>query len=448
MSENRESLERTPLYIEQSPIPIRKLEYREVVDDVMLSCVDGVGALTTQRLLQCFGSASAALAASELELREKARVKESVARKIREARGTIDASAIVRFCEENNIQILTLADSRYPERLRELDNPPPLLYVRGTMTEADRFAISIVGTRNVTNYGRAQATRLARDLAEMGFTIVSGLALGVDGVSHRAALDAKGRTIAVLGGGVARIYPREHEDLAARVVQSGALISEYHPLMEPLSGNFPARNRIVSGLSVGVLVIESKLKGGSMITARYAAEQNREVFAVPGAVDVETSRGCHALIREGAALVETAEDIVAALPAYARPEGVHERSVDFDVVAPGTLGITERSLASIRREPRSSGNSRRTKKTDQEAPSLLTLPPEPTRPKERPALPPLNDDERKIVDSLKDAPITIDELIRATGLASSRVISLISALEFKKVLKRCEGASVMLRDDV
>ena len=446
MNESIETMDRAPLYVERSSIPLRELEYREVVDDVMLACVDGVGALTTQRLLQCFGSATAALNAKEAELREKARVKEKVARKICEARGSIDALAIVKFCEENDIQILTLADVRYPERLRELDNPPPLLYVRGRITAADRYAISIVGTRGVTNYGRTQATRIARELSEMGFTIVSGLALGVDGCAHRAALDAKGRTIGALGGGVARIYPREHEDLAARVVQSGALISEYHPLMEPLAGNFPARNRIVSGLSVGVLVIESKLKGGSMITARYAAEQNREVFAVPGPVDQETSRGCHALIREGAALVETAEDVLAALPPFAVPDGVRSRRLSDEPVAPGTLGITERSLDSIRRAPRGSSGARRKKTAEQSVPSLLAHASSPAV-KERAPLPPLNDDERKIVEGVGDEPVMIDELIRTTGLPSSRVIALISALEFKKVLKRCEGASVALRDD-
>ncbi|MBQ2789794.1 MAG: DNA-processing protein DprA, partial [Thermoguttaceae bacterium] len=269
----------------------------ELVDDILLSTVDGVGPMTAERLIAYFGSASEVLRASRRDLERVEKVGPTLARKISQAREACDVEALIRFCEENGIEIVALRDARYPERLREIDNPPRLLYVRGSFAPEDRTAIAVVGTRGATRYGLDQAARLGRELAEAGFTVVSGLALGIDGAAHRGALDAGGRTLAALGGGVAKVYPREHGDLARRVAESGAVFSEYHPLTSPLAGNFPARNRIVSGLSLGVLVIESPLRSGSLITARLAAEQNREVFALPGPVDRETSRGCHQLLR-------------------------------------------------------------------------------------------------------------------------------------------------------
>ena len=234
-------------------LELRQYEPAELADEILLASVNGVGPLTAERLLERFGSASGVLRASIGELMQVERVGRNLAEKIVNASQEVDALAIVRFCEENGIVVLTPRDSRYPSRLREIEKPPRLLYVRGEIRPEDRRAISIVGTRSATPYGLEQTARLACGLVEAGFTIISGLALGIDGCAHRTALDAKGRTLAVLGGGVARIYPREHEDLAARVMNSGALISEYHPLTTPLAGNFPARNRIVSGLSIGTL---------------------------------------------------------------------------------------------------------------------------------------------------------------------------------------------------
>ena len=257
--------------------------------------------------------------ASRRDLERVEKVGPTLARKISQAREACDVEALIRFCEENGIEIVAFRDARYPARLREIDNPPRLLYVRGSFAPEDRAAIAIVGTRGATRYGLDQARRLGRELAEAGFTVVSGLALGIDGAAHRGALEVGGRTLAALGGGVAKVYPREHEDLARLIANSGAVFSEYHPLTSPLAGNFPARNRIVSGLSLGVLVVESPLRSGSLITARLAAEQNREVFALPGPVDRETSRGCHQLLREGAALVESVEDVLAVLPPFERP---------------------------------------------------------------------------------------------------------------------------------
>ena len=430
---------------------LRQYAPDELADDILLSTVDGVGPLTTERLLERFGSASEALRAPISELMQVEKVGESLARKIANANQNVDVDAIIRFCEENAITILTLQDVRYPKRLREIATPPRLLYVRGEFKPEDNRAISVVGTRSATNYGRSQTNRIVRQLVEAGFTIVSGLALGIDGYAHRAALNAKGRTIAVLGGGVARIYPREHEDLAARVMNSGAIISEYHPLTTPLSGNFPARNRIVSGLSIGVLVVESGRRGGSMITARFAAEQNRELYAVPGPVDSPVSQGCHELLRDGAILVETVEDILSSLPSYEiKPLIVDElKRINDDRIAEGTAGITERSIASIARAkpPAKSKPKRAPKKAEPERSLLTPIPSnnaEELKPEPSP-LPPLSEAERAIVEQVGDKTVSIDELIRAVKLPASSVLGTITALEFKKVLRRCAGNAVARR---
>ena len=412
----------------------------EIADDVLLSTVDGVGPLTTERLVDYFGSATEVLKAPVGELCRVEKVGAKLAAKIRDARNACDIDALVNFCVVNDVQIVALFDARYPARLREIANPPRLIYVRGEILEQDRRAIAIVGTRDATPYGRAQATRLARELSESGFTIVSGLALGIDGCAHRAALDAGGRTLAALGSGVVKIYPREHEDLAARVMRSGALISEYHPLCAPLAGNFPARNRIISGLSIGTLVVESAKRGGALVTARFAAEQNREVFAVPGPVDQPTSQGCHQLLREGAALVESVDDVIEALPVFERPTPRDIRRNEIDgrevggQIAPGSLGIAVSALDAI--------DTRRDKKT-KKAPSKSARK-ESEKSEETPPrpLPPLSEDERRLVEAIGDAPKSIDLAIRESGLSASRVVGLIASLELKKVLRRLEGALV------
>ncbi len=407
----------------------------EIADDVLLSTVDGVGPLTTERLVDYFGSATEVLKAPVEELCRVEKVGAKLAAKIHDARNACDIDALVNFCVVNDVQIVALFDARYPTRLREIANPPRLIYVRGDILEQDRRAIAIVGTRDATPYGRAQATRLARELTECGFTIVSGLALGIDGCAHRAALDAGGRTLAALGSGVVKIYPREHEDLAARVMRSGALISEYHPLCAPLAGNFPARNRVISGLSLGTLVVESATRGGALVTARFAAEQNREVFAVPGPVDQPTSQGCHQLLREGAALVESVDDVIEALPIFERPTPrAVRRNEAGEQIAPGSLGISASALESI--------DTRRDKKTKKTPSKSARKEPEKNEDAPPRPLPPLSEDERRLVEAIGDAPKPIDQAIRESGLSASRVVGLIASLELKKVLRRLEGALV------
>lgn len=423
----------------------------ELVDDILLSTIDGVGPLTTERLIAYFGSASEVLRASRRDLERVEKVGPTISQKILRAREACDVDALLRFCRESGVEIVALRDVRYPARLREIDNPPRLLYVRGAFAPEDRTAIAVVGTRGATRYGLETAERLGRELAEAGFTVVSGLALGIDGAAHRGALAAGGRTLAALGGGVAKIYPREHEDLAVRVSESGAVMSEYHPLAAPLAGNFPARNRIVAGLSLGVLVVESPLRSGSLITARLAAEQNREVFAVPGPVDRETSRGCHRLLREGAALVESVEDVLAALPTYALPENQTKRrkrnangSSGGESARRFPIESATSEFERASRERRASVKSRKSEEFDggSRGGSAKKAAPAPVS---TAVLDGLSADERKIVELVGADPVPIDRVVRESGLGAAKIVGLIAALEFKKILCRREGNAVSRR---
>lgn len=214
------------------------------------------------------------------------------------------------YIQKNEIQVLTWNDDSYPRRLKQIDQPPPVLYVRGDLTSADELSVGIVGTRRVTVYGRQVAEEVAVFLAHNGITVVSGLARGVDGVAHEAALRSGGRTVAVLGSGVDRIYPPEHARLAQRMVDQGAIVSDYAPGTPPESVNFPPRNRIISGLTLATVVIEAGDESGALITAAFAAEQGRDVFAVPGNINAPQSKGTNRLIQAGAHPLLRPEDIL------------------------------------------------------------------------------------------------------------------------------------------
>ncbi len=208
------------------------------------------------------------------------------------------------------LTVITLEDARYPEPLRAIADPPPVLYLRGNYSEKDTLAIALVGTRDATPYGRRVAQQLAGELGRVGFTIVSGLAEGIDTAAHRGALKAGARTIAVIGSGFARLYPQSNQKLLEEIVSNGCAMTEFAPEVAPERWTFPQRNRIISGLSRGVVVVEAPAESGALITARWALEQNREVFAVPGSIFSEAQRGCHKLIKDGAKLVESVTDIL------------------------------------------------------------------------------------------------------------------------------------------
>ncbi len=267
-----------------------------------------IGPARLRRLLDTFESLERAWHASPTELRRC--LEERSIRELLETRAALDLSAVMAGLEQSGARVTVLADDGYPALLREIPAPPPVLYYRGELIETDRNAVAIVGTRRMTPYGREMTARISGELARAGVTIVSGLARGVDGVAHQAALDAGGRTIAVLGSGVNKIYPPEHRKLAQRIAEQGAVLSDYVPDTPPDGVNFPPRNRIISGLSLAVVVIEAPDRSGALITVDFAADHGRDVFAVPGPVNSPNSSGCNRLLREGARLVRSADDIL------------------------------------------------------------------------------------------------------------------------------------------
>jgi DNA processing protein len=296
-----------------------------------LTLAPGVGGQTLRKLLTEFGLPSRVLAAGRAALARS--VGESLAGTIAAADGeTAAIDAALAWARAPGHSIITLADRAYPPRLLEIADPPALLYVDGRGELLARPGLAIVGSRNATPQGIENATAFARALSEAGLTIVSGLALGIDAAAHRGALAGEGGTVAVLGAGVDVAYPPRNRELQRAIAERGALVSEF-PLGAPaIAGNFPRRNRLISGLARGVLVVEAALASGSLITARLAAEQGRDVFAIPGSIHSPLAKGCHALIKDGAKLVESAADVLGelGLPAPTRtvpqssPEVAHE----------------------------------------------------------------------------------------------------------------------------
>ena len=291
---------------------------------VRLNMVRGLEPRPLAGLLARFGSARRALAAPAEAWREVDGVTADLVAELRQAARDGPADGEVAAAAAAGLSLVARGAADYPLGLGFLSDPPPLLYVRGELRPDDALAVGIVGARRCTHFGLRQAARFAGALAAAGVTIVSGLARGIDGRAHEAALAAGGRTIAVLGGGLDRIYPPEHRPLAARVAASGALLSEFPLGAPPLRHHFPRRNRIIAGLGWGLLVVEAAGRSGSLITARLAMEAGREVFAVPGPVDSELSAGAHQLIRDGASLVESPGEILEDLglaPASGEPVG-------------------------------------------------------------------------------------------------------------------------------
>ena len=291
---------------------------------LQLTLTPGLGAATIRGLLSQFGLPDNVLAARRTELARFASA---------EALRALDSEAVAKaveralaWLEQSGNALVTLADAAYPHLLLETADPPPLLYCRGRVELLNRPALAVVGSRNATAQGAANAEQFARNFSAAGLTIVSGLAQGIDAAAHRGGLAAEGSTIAVLGTGVDNVYPRANASLAEDIAIRGLLISEFALGTQAFAHNFPRRNRLISGLAQGCLVIEAALASGSLITARSAAEQGREVFAVPGSIHSPLSKGCHALIKSGAKLVESAEDVLSELGAFRRTGFASTRS--------------------------------------------------------------------------------------------------------------------------
>jgi DNA processing protein len=366
----------------------------EVASELLLVLVPGVGPRIRKTLIEHFGSAAAVLAAAASDLRAVPGIGTKISQAIVTARREVDVAAELELCRQNGVTLLATSHPEYPQRLKTIYDPPGVLFLRGQILPTDGLAVAIVGTRHATPYGLAQAERLAAALSRAGYTIVSGLARGIDAAAHRGALKAGGRTLAVLGSGVLNIYPPEHGQLAEQIALQGAVISENPPRSPPLAGAFPQRNRIVTGLSLGVIVVEAADRSGALISARHAMEQGREVFAVPGRVDSRMSKGCHRLIRDGAKLVETVDDVLEELGPLATPTPI--RSTE-------------------------TGDSREVR---------------------HPVELQLNEPEQKVLAAIGDENITIDEVVVACGLPVQNVLSILSVLEMRRLIRRVGGSQV------
>jgi DNA processing protein len=299
----------------------------------------GLGCRTYLKLLQShtprqvLAESASALAALGL--------KEDIIQALRKPDWTLIEQDL-HWLEQTNHLAITLADPAYPRQLKEISDPPPVLFVRGKPELLSLPQIAMVGSRNPSALGIETATSFARTLAKHGFVITSGLALGIDAASHRGALKAHGYTIAVAGTGLDRVYPARHKDLATEIVQTGAMISEFPPGTAAKANHFPRRNRIISGLCLGLLVVEAAKQSGSLITARQALEQNREVFAIPGSIHNPLARGCNALIREGAKLVETTQDILDELGQYNQQD-----TLSTSTTMQSTLDLEQQTLLNL-----------------------------------------------------------------------------------------------------
>jgi DNA processing protein len=291
--------------------------------------VPQIGPARFKRLLEVFGEPEAVWGASEAAL-GRAGLERRAVSALLALRVKVDPQEVWNKVARQGVEVVTLADRSYPEHLREIADPPPLLYLAGTLLSSDRWAVAVVGTRRMTAYGRQVVERLVPELARAGVTIVSGLARGVDAAAHRLALEAGGRTLAVLGSGLDRIYPAEHAGLAREIGTRGAVLSEFPLGTPPDALNFPRRNRIISGLALGTLVVEANETSGALITADFALEQGRDVFAVPGSILSPASAGANRLVKEGAQPVTCAQDILEELnlTAVAQHEAAREALPD------------------------------------------------------------------------------------------------------------------------
>lgn len=353
------------------------------------------------------------------------------------------AEAVEYDCERLQVAMLTLADSAYPDRLRQIADPPLVLYVRGTLPNLDRApGVAIVGTRGCTSYGIAAAERFAGGLAAAGFTVVSGMARGVDTAAARGALRAGGQTIAVLAGGVNICYPPENNFLMGDILLSGAVISENPPGTTSDGWRFPVRNRIISGLSAAALIVEAPERSGALITARLALEQGRDVFAVPGSIDAPMSVGCNRLIRHGEAMLVTQpSDILEELrgllrdtPDEKRVRAVFERETGEAGRAPESpVSLWDKILSREKAKKTDApgvASEVTTKQTDEGGPKTL---PEG-----------LNEEETMVARAVLDGAATPDEIIEVTALAASRVMTTLTLLELDGVLGRENGRIILL----
>ena len=354
---------------------------------VALNLIEHVGPIRVRQLLEHFGDAPVILRASKQQLLQARNIGEETAESIANWEKNVDLAAELKRIAEFGCRIVTQAEAEYPELLRQIYDPPIVLYVKGELLTKDKNAVAMVGSRMTTHYGIEAARKLAYQLAYIGVTVVSGGARGIDSAAHQGALSAKGRTIAVLGTGINLVTPPENAELFERIAANGALITQFPFNRPPDKQSFPIRNRIVAGMTLGAVVVEANLTSGALITANFAVEYGRQVFAVPGRIDSPRSKGCHELIKKGAKLCESAEDILSEFeylfPASNRP------------AAPNETGV----LPAIE----------------------------------------LSANEQKVYDALNHEERNIDEVIRHSGLPSSAVSVALLGLEMKRLIRQLPG---------
>ncbi len=365
------------------------MEVREAL--VALNLVDHVGPIRLQKLLERFGDPRAILAAQESELLRVEGVGASTAHAIAHWETNVDLAAELQRAAAFGCRILIRDDPEYPALLGEINDPPIVLYARGTPSPLDRHAIAIIGSRLSTSYGLDTARRLGFQLAHLGMTVVSGGARGIDTAAHHGALAAKGRTICVLGTGINLVFPPENAALYERIAAEGMVLTQFPFNRAPDRQTFPIRNRIVAGMTLGSVVVEANLESGALITAQFASEYNRQVFAVPGRVDSPRSRGCHDLIKKGAKLCEGPEDVLS----------------EFEY------------LQAV-------------------PPASPSIPPAETPPTPSLALP-FSGQERRILEVLGQDEVAMDDVIRRTGLPPGAVASTLLGLEIKRVVRQSPG---------
>lgn len=369
-----------------------------------LAMVPGIGSTHFIRLLARFRTPGNVLRASQGALAEVLRP--ALAKQIAGYADVVDLDEQERRMAEYDAGLITMNDELYPTRLGEIYDPPLVLFTRGELLDEDQVSVAIVGTRRATPYGIRMAEKLGRELAAHGITVVSGMATGIDSAAHRGALEAGGRTIAVLGNGVDVVYPKHNADLMHAIIQQGCTLSPFPMGYEPHKGHFPQRNRIMSGMTLGTVVVQAPARSGALITANTAAEQGREVFAVPGEVGVNASEGPHALIREGAKLVETVEDIL----------------VELNIPA------EMRATAAATPEPGSP--------TDEQIHPQQAAP---AAPAHTPAVKALTSPERVVLSVLAPNGSFVDEIAAASRVSVSEALSALTILELKGLVRQFSG---------
>ncbi len=351
----------------------------------------GVGPATLAALQSSIGEIEKVFELSEKELLSLQGINKTATQSILENRGKIFPAEEEEKAAKAGIHIITRIDDDYPQWLKNFPDAPIVLYVMGKIAEQDKKSIAVVGTRHPTHYGRDMAERISKDMVRCGFTVISGLARGIDTIAHKSAVGVGGRTIAVIGGGLDYIYPPENKELAKKISENGAVISEFPFGRVPDKTTFPIRNRIISGLSMGVLVVEAGLTSGALITVNTGLEQGKAIFALPGRVDSPASKGCHKLIKQGAKLVESAEDILE----------------EFEFLLPAShLKYAKEAIVS----------------------NTVSLSPE----------------AQQIISLLEDGEKDVDSLIRLSGIDAGKMSALLVELEIKKKLKLLPGRIVEL----